>query len=115
MAELVTRVNGTFGSLSFPASVALFSVPSLGRVLCTSSTRHGPDGMSMAGLEYPLCRCDRQGSLIISECSAAAGPCWPSGQCDAYQSMDVGGVAEIIKGLASQHEIRMLADKKATK
>ena len=79
VSELVARINGTFGSLSFapvqhypqyllPAEYfALLRVADVGLI---TSVR---DGMNTTALEYVLCQRDHHGPLIISEFSGTAG------------------------------------------
>ncbi|KAB8346144.1 hypothetical protein FH972_023190 [Carpinus fangiana] len=78
ISSLVTRINSTYGSLSFsPVQhypqyiskdeyLALLRVADLGLI---TSTR---DGMSTTSLEYVVCQRDNHGPLILSEFSGTA-------------------------------------------
>lgn len=79
VSDLVSRINGTFGSLSFsPVQhypqyisreeyLALLRIADLGLI---TSVR---DGMNTTSLEYVVCQKDQHGPLILSEFSGTAG------------------------------------------
>jgi trehalose-6-phosphate synthase len=79
ISELVSRINGTFGSLEFipvhhyhqhldPSEYfSLLSVADMGLI---TSVR---DGMNTTSLEYVVCQQDSQGPLILSEFTGTAG------------------------------------------
>jgi trehalose 6-phosphate synthase/phosphatase len=79
VAELVAKINGLYGSLSFsPVQhypqylsqeeyLALLRVADIGLI---TSTR---DGMNTTSLEYVVCQRDDHGPLILSEFSGTAG------------------------------------------
>jgi trehalose 6-phosphate synthase/phosphatase len=79
VAELVAKINGLYGSLSFsPVQhypqylsqeeyLALLRVADIGLI---TSTR---DGMNTTSLEYVVCQRDNHGPLILSEFSGTAG------------------------------------------
>lgn len=79
ISDLVARINGSFGSLSFvPVQhypqylsreeyFALLRIADLGLI---TSVR---DGMNTTALEYVVCQRDNHGPLIISEFSGTAG------------------------------------------
>jgi trehalose 6-phosphate synthase/phosphatase len=79
IAELVTRINGNFGSLSFTPVLhysqylpedEYFALLRVADAALITSVR---DGMNTTALEYILCQCDKHGPLIISEFSGTAG------------------------------------------
>lgn len=99
ISELVARINGSFGSLSFtPVQhypqylsqeeyFALLRVADLGLI---TSVR---DGMNTTALEYVICQRDNHGPLIISEFSGTAGSL---GDAIHINPWDLGGTAEEI-------------------
>lgn len=99
ISELVARINGTFGSLSFtPVQhypqylsqeeyFALLRVADLGLI---TSVR---DGMNTTALEYIICQRDNHGPLIISEFSGTAGSL---GDAIHINPWDLGGTADEI-------------------
>lgn len=99
IADLVARINGNFGSLSFtPVEhyaqyltqneyFALLRIADLGLI---TSVR---DGMNTTALEYILCQRDNQGPLIISEFSGTAGSLSDALHINPW---DLSGVAETI-------------------
>lgn len=99
ISELVARINGSFGSLSFtPVQhypqylsqeeyFALLRIADLGLI---TSVR---DGMNTTALEYVICQRDNHGPLIISEFSGTAGSL---GNAIHINPWDLGGTAEEI-------------------
>ncbi|KJX93404.1 alpha,alpha-trehalose-phosphate synthase subunit Tps2 like protein [Zymoseptoria brevis] len=99
ISELVARINGSFGSLSFtPVQhypqylsqeeyFALLRIADLGLI---TSVR---DGMNTTALEYVICQRDNHGPLIISEFSGTAGSL---GNAIHINPWDLGGTADEI-------------------
>lgn len=99
ISDLVARINGTYGSLSFtPVQhypqyltkeeyFALLRIADLGLI---TSVR---DGMNTTALEYVICQRDNHGPLIISEFSGTAGSL---GNAIHINPWDLGGTAEAI-------------------
>ncbi|EWC45915.1 hypothetical protein DRE_04922 [Drechslerella stenobrocha 248] len=99
VSELVTQINGTYGSIHFsPVQhfpqylsqdeyYALLRVADLGLI---TSVR---DGMNTTSLEYVICQKETHGPVILSEFTGTAGSL-----CDAFQvnPWDYRGVAEAI-------------------
>ncbi|KAJ6258920.1 Trehalose-phosphatase [Drechslerella dactyloides] len=99
VSELVSHINGTYGSIHFsPVQhfpqylsqdeyYALLRVADLGLI---TSVR---DGMNTTSLEYVVCQKQRHGPVILSEFTGTAGSL-----CDAFQvnPWDYRGVAEAI-------------------
>lgn len=79
VSELVSHINGTYGSLEFTPVhhyhqqidrdeyYALLSVADIGLI---TSVR---DGMNTTSLEYIICQQENQGPLILSEFTGTAG------------------------------------------
>lgn len=108
ISELVARINGTYGSLSFtPVQhypqylsqeeyFALLRIADLGLI---TSVR---DGMNTTALEYVICQRDNHGPLIISEFSGTAGSL---GDAVHINPWDLGGTAdEIVTALKMSEE-----------
>lgn len=99
ISELVARINGTYGSLSFtPVQhypqylsedeyFALLRIADLGLI---TSVR---DGMNTTALEYVACQRDNHGPLIISEFSGTAGCLADAIHINPW---DLGGTADEI-------------------
>ncbi|KAI5364151.1 Putative glycosyl transferase, family 20, HAD-superfamily hydrolase, subfamily IIB, HAD superfamily [Septoria linicola] len=99
ISELVARINGTYGSLSFtPVQhypqylseeeyFALLRIADLGLI---TSVR---DGMNTTALEYVACQRDNHGPLIISEFSGTAGSLADAIHINPW---DLGGTADEI-------------------
>ncbi|KAK6335355.1 threalose-6-phosphate phosphatase [Orbilia brochopaga] len=99
VSELVSHINGTYGSIHFsPVQhfpqylsqneyFALLRVADLGLI---TSVR---DGMNTTSLEYVVCQKETHGPVILSEFTGTAGSL-----CDAFQvnPWDYRGVAEAI-------------------
>lgn len=111
ISELVERINGRFGSMSFapvryyPKYIskeeyfALLQVADVGLI---TSIR---DGMNTTALEYALCQKDNHGPLILSEFSATAGSVDNAMHINPW---DLAGVAKCLDSVLS-----MSADAKA--
>lgn len=99
VAELVARINGLYGSLTFePVShypqylsqeeyLALLRLADIGLI---TSVR---DGMNTTSLEYVVCQRDQHGPVILSEFSGTAGSLK---QAIHINPWDLSGVAEEI-------------------
>lgn len=99
ISDLVARINGTFGHLSYaPVQhypqylrqdeyFALLRVADLGLI---TSVR---DGMNTTALEYVICQKDNHSPLIISEFSGTAGSL---GHAIHINPWDLGGTADAI-------------------
>ena len=99
ISDLVARINGNFGSLSFAPVhhypqylskeeyFALLRIADLGLI---TSVR---DGMNTTALEYVLCQRDNHGPLIISEFSGTAASL---GDAMHINPWDLSGVADAI-------------------
>lgn len=99
VSDLVCRINGTYGSLSFsPVQhypqyisreeyLALLRIADLGLI---TSVR---DGMNTTSLEYVVCQKDHHGPLILSEFSGTAGNLSSALHINPW---DLGGVARCI-------------------
>lgn len=99
ISELVARINGAYGSLSFTPIqhysqylsreeyFALLRVADVGLI---TSVR---DGMNTTALEYVVCQRDNHGPLIISEFSGTAGSL---GNAMHINPWDLIGVADIL-------------------
>ncbi|EME42274.1 glycosyltransferase family 20 protein [Dothistroma septosporum NZE10] len=107
ISELVARINGSFGSLSFtPVQhypqyltqeeyFALLRIADLGLI---TSVR---DGMNTTALEYVISQRDNHGPLIISEFSGTAGSL---GNAIHINPWDLGGTAEEINAALTMSE-----------
>lgn len=107
ISELVARINGKFGSLSFTPVhhypqylsqeeyFALLRVADLGLI---TSVR---DGMNTTALEYVLCQRDNYGPLIISEFSGTAASL---GNAIHINPWDLGGTAEAVHSALTMPE-----------
>jgi trehalose 6-phosphate synthase/phosphatase len=99
MSELVSRINGAYGSLSFTPVhhfqqyldrdeyFALLRVADVGLI---TSVR---DGMNTTSLEYVICQRENQGPLILSEFSGTAGSLSGAIHINPW---DLSGVADAI-------------------
>ncbi|OCK96538.1 glycosyltransferase family 20 protein [Cenococcum geophilum 1.58] len=99
IADLVARINGSFGSLSFApvqhfpqylSREEYFALLRLADVGLITSVR---DGMNTTSLEYVICQKDNHGPLILSEFSGTAGSL---GSAIHINPWDLGGVADAI-------------------
>lgn len=99
ISDLVARINGTFGSLSFTPvrhfpqylnKEEYFALLRLADVGLITSVR---DGMNTTSLEYVVCQKDKHGPLILSEFSGTAGSL---GGAIHINPWDMSGVADAI-------------------
>lgn len=97
--ELVTRINGMYGSLSFapvqhyPQYISqdeYFALLRAGDIGLITSVR---DGMNTTSLEYVICQRETAGPLILSEFSGTAGSLRSAIHINPW---DLSGVAEQI-------------------
>ena len=99
ISELVSRINGSFGSLSFapvhyfPQTFATEEYYALLRIADIGLITSVRDGINTTGLEYVICQDGNQGPLIISEFSGTAGSL---GSAIHINPWDVGGVSDAI-------------------
>jgi trehalose 6-phosphate synthase/phosphatase len=99
MSELVSRINGAHGSLSFTPvhhfqqyldRDEYFAVLRVADVGLITSVR---DGMNTTSLEYVICQRENQGPLILSEFSGTAGSLSGAIHINPW---DLSGVADAI-------------------
>lgn len=107
ISDLVAKINGVYGSLSFtPVQhfpqylsqeeyFALFRLADVGLI---TSVR---DGMNTTSLEYVICQKDNHGPLILSEFSGTAGSLPDAIHINPW---DIGGVADSINEALSMGE-----------
>ncbi|KAF2195314.1 glycosyltransferase family 20 protein [Zopfia rhizophila CBS 207.26] len=99
IADLVARINGAFGSLSFtpvqhfPQYLSKEEYFALLRVADVGLITSVRDGMNTTSLEYVICQKENRGPLILSEFSGTAGSL---GGAIHINPWDLGGVAEAI-------------------
>ncbi|KAF2746986.1 glycosyltransferase family 20 protein [Sporormia fimetaria CBS 119925] len=99
ISELVAKINGTYGSLSFtpvqhfPQYLSKEEYFALLRVADVGLITSVRDGMNTTSLEYIICQKDNHGPLILSEFSGTAGPLKEALQINPW---DMGGVAAAI-------------------
>ncbi|KAF2495215.1 hypothetical protein BU16DRAFT_527089 [Lophium mytilinum] len=99
IADLVARINGTYGSLSFapvqhfPQYLSREEYFALLRVADVGLITSVRDGMNTTSLEYVICQKANNGPLILSEFSGTAGSL---GNAIHINPWDLGGVAEAI-------------------
>ena len=99
IADLVARINGSFGSLSFapvqhfPQYLSREEYFALLRVADVGLITSVRDGMNTTSLEYVICQKDNHGPLILSEFSGTAGSL---GSAIHINPWDLGGVADAI-------------------
>ncbi|KAF2807930.1 uncharacterized protein BDZ99DRAFT_420584 [Mytilinidion resinicola] len=99
IADLVARINGTYGSLSFapvqhfPQYLSREEYFALLRVADVGLITSVRDGMNTTSLEYVICQKGNNGPLILSEFSGTAGSL---GNAIHINPWDLGGVAEAI-------------------
>lgn len=100
ISDLVARINGSFGSLSFTpvqhypqylSKEEYFALLRIADVGLITSVR---DGMNTTALEYVCCQRDNHGPLIISEFSGTAGSL---GNAMHINPWDLGGTADAIE------------------
>ena len=79
ISELVERINGAYGSLSFspvryyPQYISKEEYFALLRIADVGLITSVRDGMNTTGLEYVVCQKDNHGPLILSEFSGTSG------------------------------------------
>ncbi|KAF1356607.1 alpha,alpha-trehalose-phosphate synthase-like protein subunit Tps2 [Delphinella strobiligena] len=99
ISDLVARINGTYGSLSFapvqhyPQYLSREEYFALLRVADVGLITSVRDGMNTTALEYVICQKDNHGPLIISEFSGTAGSL---GNATHINPWDLGGTADEI-------------------
>ena len=99
ISDLVTRINGKFGSINFapvqhfPQYLSREEYFALLRVADVGLITSVRDGMNTASLEYVVCQKDNFGPLIISEFSGTAGSL---GKALHINPWDLVGVATAI-------------------
>ncbi|KZF21749.1 glycosyltransferase family 20 protein [Xylona heveae TC161] len=99
IAELVSRINGLYGSLGFspvqhyPQYLSKEEYFALLRVADVGLITSVRDGMNTTSLEYVLCQKDNHGPLILSEFSGTAGSLPNAIHINPW---DLGGVAKCI-------------------
>ena len=100
ISDLVARINGSYGSLSFTpvhhysqylSKEEYFALLRIADVGLITSVR---DGMNTTALEYVACQRDGHGPLIISEFSGTAGSL---GNAMHINPWDLGGTADAIE------------------
>ncbi|KAI9658686.1 MAG: threalose-6-phosphate phosphatase [Bathelium mastoideum] len=96
ISDLVTRINGKFGSINFspvqhfPQYLSREEYFALLRVADVGLITSVRDGMNTTSLEYVVCQKDHCGPLILSEFSGTAGSL---GAAIHINPWDLGGVA----------------------
>ncbi|KAI9052337.1 hypothetical protein LZ554_003687 [Drepanopeziza brunnea f. sp. 'monogermtubi'] len=112
VADLVAKINGTYGSLSFspvqhyPQYLSQEEYLSLLRAADTGLITSVRDGMNTTSLEYVVCQRDLHGPLIISEFSGTASSLKKAIHINPW---DLSGVARAIN-----HALTMSEDEKLT-
>ena len=100
ISELVSRINGEYGSLShspvqhypqYLSSQEYFALLRVADVGLITSVR---DGMNTTSLEYVICQKNNHGPLILSEFSGTAASL---GNAIHINPWDLGGVADALK------------------
>jgi trehalose 6-phosphate synthase/phosphatase len=99
ISDLVARINGDYGSLSFvpvqhfPQYLSREEYFALLRVADVGLITSVRDGMNTTSLEYVICQKEKHSPLILSEFSGTAGPLSGAMHINPW---DLGGVAEAI-------------------
>ncbi|KAF2877880.1 alpha,alpha-trehalose-phosphate synthase-like protein subunit Tps2 [Massariosphaeria phaeospora] len=99
ISDLVARINGNYGSLSFtpvqhyPQYLSREEYFALLRVADVGLITSVRDGMNTTSLEYVICQKDNQGPLILSEFSGTAGSLAEALHINPW---DLSGVADAI-------------------
>lgn len=99
ISDLVAKINGTYGSLSFspvqhyPQYISRQEYFALLRVADVGLITSVRDGMNTTSLEYVVCQKEHCGPLILSEFSGTAGSLKAALQINPW---DLSGVAESI-------------------
>jgi trehalose 6-phosphate synthase/phosphatase len=100
ISDLVSRINGAYGSLShspvqhYPQYLSRGEYFALLRVADVGLITSVRDGMNTTSLEYVLCQTEHYGPLILSEFSGTAGSLRDAIHINPW---DLGGVAKAIK------------------
>lgn len=99
ISDLVARINGTYGSLSyspvqhFPQYLSKDEYFALLRSADVGLITSVRDGMNTTSLEYVICQKEKHSPLILSEFSGTAGPLAGATHINPW---DMGGVADAI-------------------
>ncbi len=99
VSDLVSKINGKYGSLSFspvqhyPQYLSKNEYLALLRVADVGLITSVRDGMNTTSLEYVVCQKDNHGPLILSEFSGTAGSL---GSAIHINPWDLGGVAKAV-------------------
>ena len=107
ISELVAKINGLYGSLSFspvqhyPQYLSQEEYFALLRVADTGLITSTRDGINTTSLEYVVCQRDDHGPLILSEFSGTAGSLKDAMQINPW---DMSGVARQIDIALSMSE-----------
>lgn len=112
VSDLVARINGVYGSLSFTpvqhypqylSKEEYFALLRIADVGLITSVR---DGMNTTALEYIICQRDNHGPLIISEFSGTAGSL---GNAMHINPWDLGGTADALDAALTMEEEEKIA------
>lgn len=107
ISDLVARINGSFGSLSFtpvqhyPQYLSKSEYFALLRIADVGLITSVRDGMNTTALEYVCAQRDGHGPLIISEFSGTAGSL---GNAMHINPWDLGGTADAIEAALTMSE-----------
>ncbi|KAF2729001.1 hypothetical protein EJ04DRAFT_516242 [Polyplosphaeria fusca] len=107
VSDLVARINGDFGSLSyspvqhFPQYLSREEYFALLRIADVGLITSVRDGMNTTSLEFVLCQKDNNGPLILSEFSGTAGSLSEAIHVNPW---DLGGVADAINQALQKSE-----------
>lgn len=119
ISDLVARINGVYGSLSFtpvqhyPQYLSREEYFALLRIADVGLITSVRDGMNTTSLEYIISQKDKQGPLILSEFSGTAGSL---GNAIHINPWDLGGTAdEIYHALTMSTEEKQAAHQKLYK
>lgn len=119
ISDLVSTINGAYGSLSFspvqhfPQYLSRAEYFALLRVADVGLITSVRDGMNTTSLEYVICQRDNHGPLILSEFSGTAGSL---GSAIVVNPWDFGGVADALnEALSMSDEERMAQHEKLYK
>ncbi|KAI9735908.1 MAG: threalose-6-phosphate phosphatase [Cirrosporium novae-zelandiae] len=116
ISELVSRINGRFGSISFspvqhyPQYISRDEYFALLRVADVGLITSVRDGMNTTSLEYVVCQNGNYGPVILSEFSGTAGSLSSAMHINPW---DLGGVAAAInRALAMPSDEKVIQHKK---
>jgi trehalose 6-phosphate synthase/phosphatase len=107
ISDLVARINGNYGSLSFtpvqhfPQYLSREEYFALLRVADVGLITSVRDGMNTTSLEYVVCQKENHGPLILSEFSGTAGSLSGAIHINPW---DLGGVADAINQALNMSE-----------